>query len=137
MLKIEKIDHVGIATADLQASKDFFAGILGLIADEDICIAERNLKICFFKVGDSALEFVMPTAPESPMSEHLNQYGAGAYHVALGVTDINAALATLKQNNIPLKDQEPRASKIGAHVAFIEQNTLTGNMSFELLERDR
>lgn len=137
MLKVEKIDHVGIATADMQASKQFFGELLGLAVEQEVTIEERSLQICFFKAGSSALEFVMPTAPQSPMAEHLSKHGAGVYHVALGVADIKGALVDLANKNIPLKDHEPRASKIGAQVAFLEQNALTGNTSFELVERDK
>lgn len=137
MLKIDRIDHIGIATSDLQASKEFFGGLLGLTAEPDISIAERSLQICFFKIGDSALEFVTPTAPDSPLTEHLDKRGAGLYHIALGVDNIKEVMAELQNKDVPLKDQVPRASKIGAHVAFLEQNAQTANISFELVERDK
>lgn len=137
MPKINKIDHVGIATADLQASKFFFGEILGLNAEPEISIPERSLQICFFPIGESALELVTPTATNSPLTAHLDKCGAGVYHIALGVDDISATLAALHSKNQPLQDQRPRQSKIGAQVAFLEQGASTANTSFELVERNR
>ena len=135
MLKIHKIDHVGIATKDLQNAKQFFEGVLGLMPQPEIEIMERNLKICFFPIGDSALEVVMPTAPESPMTEHIAKHGEGVYHLALGVKDIHGALDNLYGQGVALKDRTPRDSKIGAHVAFLEQSAQTTNVSIELVEK--
>lgn len=135
MLQINKIDHIGIATKDLQKSKEFFEHTLGLLAEPEIIIAERNLKICFFPIGDSALEVVAPTAPESPLHEHINKYGEGVYHIALGTEDITDALNKLRAADVPLQDTLPRTSKIGAQVAFLQQNAQTTNVSFELVKR--
>lgn len=135
MLKIHKIDHVGIATKDLQSAKQFFEGVLGLTSEPEIEIAERNLRICFFPIGDSALEVVMPTAPDSPLTEHIAKHGEGVYHLALGVEDIQGALDSLHAQGVELKDRTPRASKIGAHVAFLEQSEQTTNVSIELVEK--
>ena len=46
--------------------------------------------------GDSRIELLEPTAPDSPIAKFLEKRGPGLHHVALRVPDLNAAVSRLQ-----------------------------------------
>ena len=113
------LDHVGIAVSDLQASLAFFKDVLGLQVEVSEEIASQRVRAHFLSAGQSMLELLEPTAPDSPIAKYLAKRGPGMHHVALRVDDIAAALAHLKSRGIRLIDERARPGAEGALVAFI------------------
>jgi methylmalonyl-CoA epimerase len=94
------------------------------------------VKIAFFPVGESSIELVMSTDPNSGLAKFVEKSGGGIHHLCLKVPDIRAALAELKSKGVKLIDEEPR---VGAHnhlVAFIHPKS-TGGVLLELLEEHK
>jgi methylmalonyl-CoA epimerase len=102
------LDHLGIAVSDLQASLAFFKDVLGLHVESSEEIASQRVRATFLNTGQSTLEMLEATAPDSPIAKFVEQRGAGMHHVALRVDDIEAALAHLRSRGIRLIDEKPR-----------------------------
>ena len=120
------LDHVGIAVSDLQASLAFFKDVLGLHVESTEDVASQRVRATFLNTGQSTLEMLEATAPESAIAKFVEKRGAGMHHVALRVEDINAALAHLKSRGIRLIDEQPRLGAEGALVAFIHPSASHG-----------
>jgi len=120
------LDHVGIAVSDLQASLAFFKDVLGLHVDSSEEVASQRVRATFVNTGQSALEMLEATAPDSAVAKFIDKRGAGMHHVALRVDDIDAALAHLKSRGIRLIDQTARPGAEGAMVAFIHPSAAQG-----------
>ncbi|MEO8678035.1 MAG: methylmalonyl-CoA epimerase [Vicinamibacterales bacterium] len=120
------LDHLGIAVSDLPASLGFFRDTLGLHLDLSEEIASQRVRAHFISTGQSTLELLEATAPDSPIAKYIEKRGPGLHHVALRVADIEAALAHLKARGIRLIDQRPRAGAEGALVAFIHPSAAHG-----------
>ncbi len=120
------LDHVGIAVSDLQASLALFRDVLGLHVEASEAIASQNVRAHFLSAGQSTLEVLEATAPDSPIAKYLEKRGPGLHHVALRVDDIEAALAHLKSRGIRLIDQRARPGAEGALVAFIHPSAAHG-----------
>ncbi len=120
------LDHVGIAVGDLQASLAFFRDVLGLHVEATEEVASQRVRAHFLSTGQSTLEILEPTAPDSPIAKFLEKRGPGMHHVALRVDDIDAALAHLKGRGIRLIDQQARPGAEGALVAFIHPSAADG-----------
>ncbi len=120
------LDHVGIAVGDLQASLAFFRDVLGLHVEAAEEVASQRVRAHFLSTGQSTLEILEPTAPDSPIAKFLEKRGPGMHHVALRVDDIDAALAHLKGRGIRLIDQQARPGAEGALVAFIHPSAADG-----------
>ena len=80
----------------------------------------------FVPVGESSLELLVATAPESPIARFIEKRGPGLHHITLRVDDIHAALAQLKARGARLVDDEPRPGAEGALVAFIHPSSAQG-----------
>jgi methylmalonyl-CoA epimerase len=120
------LDHVGIAVSDLQASLAFFKDVLGLHVESSEEIASQRVRATFVNTGQSTLEMLEATAPDSPIAKFVEKRGAGMHHMALRVDDIEAALAHLRARGIKLIDEKPRPGAEGALVAFIHPSAAHG-----------
>lgn len=120
------LDHVGIAVSDLPASLAFFLEHLGLHLEASEEIRSQRVRAHFIGTGQSTLELLEATAPDSPIAKFLGTRGPGLHHVALRVENILAALAHLKSRGVRLIDETPRPGAEGALVAFIHPSASHG-----------
>ncbi len=89
-----------------------------------------------FRVGESSVELVQPTRPDSPVGKFLARRGEGFHHVAYLVDDLDAALAQLKENGVELIDERPRIGAGGMRMAFVHPKGAFGVLT-ELVESPR
>ena len=82
------LDHVGIAVRDLPAALAFYRDALGLEIEAPEEVASQHVRAHFVPVGESSLELLEATAPESPIARYLEKRGPGLHHITLRVDDI-------------------------------------------------
>lgn len=136
ILAIGKIDHLGIAVRSLEAAMPLYADALTLPLHETEEVPEQKVRAAIFTVGESRLELLEPTSPESPVAKFIEKRGEGLHHVALGVPDVAAALAHLKAMGCQLIDEKPRVGAGGALIAFVHPKSTHGVL-LELCQRKR
>jgi methylmalonyl-CoA/ethylmalonyl-CoA epimerase len=129
-----KIDHIGIATNDIEQMASIYRDALGLKVVETEEVASQKVRVAMLPVGESRIELLEATAADSPISKFLAKRGPGIHHLAFKVDDIRAALADLKSKGARLIDEEPRTGAGGCLVAFIHPSS-TGGVLIELVER--
>src|SRR4051794_15008250 len=120
------LDHVGIAVADLAEALAFYRDALGLEIEAPELVASQKVRAHFIPAGESALELLEATAPDSPIAKYTEKRGPGLHHITLRVDDIRAALAQLKSRGVRLIDEEPRPGAEHALVAFVHPSAAHG-----------
>jgi methylmalonyl-CoA/ethylmalonyl-CoA epimerase len=135
-MKITRIAHLGIAVKDVDPVKKLYSGNLNLELKGEEVVASQKVQVSFFKVGESSLELLLPTAGDSPVAKFLENRGEGFHHLALEVEDINAALAELKAAGVRLIDETPREGAHGTMVAFLHPKATYG-LLVELVQSPR
>jgi methylmalonyl-CoA epimerase len=120
------LDHVGIAVRDLEASLAFFRDALGLDVSLPEEVASQKVRAQFLPAGGTALELIEATAPDSAVARFIDKRGPGLHHITLRVDDLRAALKQLRERNVRLIDEEPRAGAEGSMVAFIHPSSAHG-----------
>jgi methylmalonyl-CoA/ethylmalonyl-CoA epimerase len=113
------LDHIGIAVSDLGQALAFYRDALGLEVEAPEEVASQHVRAHFVPVGESTLELLEPTSPDSPIAKYVEKRGPGIHHIALRVDDVRAALERLKARGIRLIDNEPRIGAEGALIAFV------------------
>ena len=134
LAQIGKIDHLGIAVHSIEAAMPLYTGMLGLELHEIEEVEDQKVRTAVFPVGESRIELLEPTSPDSPVAKFLEKRGEGIHHVALGVQDVAAALARLKAEGARLIDEAPRKGAGGAMIAFVHPKS-TGGVLLELCQR--
>ena len=120
------LDHIGIAVKDLGEALAFYRDALGLEVEAPEDVASQHVRAHFIRVGESSLELLEATAPESAIARYVDKRGPGIHHITLRVDDITAVLARLKSKGVRLVDEAPRPGAEGALVAFIHPSATHG-----------
>ena len=120
------LDHIGIAVRDVAAALAFYRDALGLDIEAPEEVASERVRAHFIPAGQSSLELLEATAPDSPIAKFVERRGPGLHHITLRVDDINAALAQLKARGAKLIDDLPRRGAQGALVAFVHPSSAHG-----------
>jgi methylmalonyl-CoA/ethylmalonyl-CoA epimerase len=132
MIAIEKIDHVAIAVADLDAALAQFRELFGMAAASREVVAEQKTEAALLPIGDTNIELIAPRG-NAGLQKFLDKHGPGLHHVCLRVRGIEAALAALRAAGVALIDEQPRPGARGHKVAFLHPKA-TGGVLIELEE---
>jgi methylmalonyl-CoA/ethylmalonyl-CoA epimerase len=113
------IDHVAIAVHDLDAGIAHFATTYGAGLAHRETVESDGVEEALLKVGNSYVQLVCPTRPDSPVARFLEKHGEGLHHVGFRVADCGAALQRVKDSGGKVIDEVPRPGSRGTTVAFI------------------
>jgi len=131
---IKKVDHIGIAVKSIEEALPFYTDVLGLKVQQIEEVESEKLKVAFIKVGDTKLELLEPTSPDSAVAKHIEKRGEGIHHVALGVESIQDRIDEIKAKGIQMIQDQPKTGAGGALVAFMHPKS-TGRVLVELCEK--
>ena len=130
---LNRIYHLGYAVEDIEAASRFYTENFGVEPTGPEVVEEQGIIATTFRVGESMIELVQPTRPDSPVGRFLARRGEGIHHVAYQVADLEVALRVLKRNGVELVDEEPRVGAGGTRVAFVHPKSAFGVLT-ELVE---
>jgi methylmalonyl-CoA/ethylmalonyl-CoA epimerase len=123
---IQKISHIGIAVKSLDEVIPYYEKSLGMKCEGREEVASQKVKVAFFPVGDTRIELLEPTSPDSPIAKFIEQKGEGIHHVAFQTTDVNAQLAQAKEAGVRLINETPVPGAHGMQVAFLHPKSTHG-----------
>ncbi len=130
---MKKINHLGIAVKSLDRASALWEKVLGLEKTGEEYVAEQNVKVAMFRIGESKIELLEPAKPDSPIGKFLEKRGEGIHHICLEVENLEKTLAELKKKDAPLIDDKPRIGAGGHKVAFLHPKGFN-SVLIELLE---
>lgn len=123
---MEKIEHLGIAVKDLDASNALFKKLLGEPHYKIEEVASEGVRTSFFKSGPNKIELLEATSENSPIAKFLEKKGEGIHHVAFAVDDIKAEIARLKGEGFTVLNEQPKKGADNKLVAFLHPRTTNG-----------
>jgi methylmalonyl-CoA/ethylmalonyl-CoA epimerase len=132
-VSIKKISHIGIATKDLDQQVAFYRDMLGLELVQIEEIEDQQVRVAMFRIGESAIELLTPTSPQSPIARFLEKRGEGIHHIAYEVEGLGQELVRLDSQGIDLIDKIPREGAHGKRIAFLHPRATFGVLT-ELCE---
>lgn len=130
-----KLDHIGIATHQLDDALAVWRDALGLQVEFTEEVTEQGVRVAMLPIGETHIELLEPLSASSPVGKFLEKRGPGIHHVAIKVTDIRALLAELKEKGTRLIDEKPRRGARGCLVAFVHPSSANGVL-LELVQQD-
>lgn len=130
---LSKINHIGIAVNSIEEALPFYRDSLGMTFAGTEEVPSQLVKVAFLHIGESKIELLEPTSPDSPVAKFLEKNGPGVHHLAYGVDDIEAAIAELVAKGTRMIDTAPRNGAHGARIAFIHPKS-SGGVLTELCE---
>ena len=133
-MKISHIEHLGIAVPSIEEALPYFENVLGLKCYAVEVVEDQKVKTAFLKCGETKLELLEPTSPESTIQKWLDKGNKGVHHVAFCIEDgVANTLAECDEKGIRLIDQAPRKGAEGLNIAFLHPKSTCGILT-ELCE---
>ncbi len=129
---IKKIDHIGIAVSNLEEAIKIYES-LGFKVAETEEVEDQKVRVAMIPVGESRIELLEATSPESAIAKFIEKRGEGIHHIAINVENIEEALKKAKDAGIKLIDEKPRIGAGGKKIAFLHPKSLKGVL-LELVE---
>lgn len=123
---MNKIEHIGIAVKDLEASNALFASLFGVGHYKVEEVVSEKVKTSFFKAGPNKIELLEATNPESPIAKFIEKKGEGVHHIAFAVTDIVSEIARLKSEGFIVLNETPKKGADNKLVAFLHPKSSNG-----------
>jgi methylmalonyl-CoA/ethylmalonyl-CoA epimerase len=123
---IRKIEHLGIAVQDIQASNALFEKLLNTAPYKMEVVEREGVMTSFFQLGESKVELLQATHPDSPIAKYLEKNKQGIHHIALDVDDIYAEMARLEKEGFVLLSNEPTPGADGKIIVFLHPKSTNG-----------
>ena len=118
-MKLDHIDHIGIAVKSIADCLPFYEGVLGLKCYNIEEVTDQKVRTAFFQIGQTKIELLEPTCPESTIAGFIEKKGEGIHHIAYLVDDVQESLDEAKEKGIRLIDSAPRKGAEGLNIAFL------------------
>jgi methylmalonyl-CoA/ethylmalonyl-CoA epimerase len=123
---MKKIDHIGIAVKDLEASNKLFASLLNTDCYKIEDLPNQKVLTSFFKTDTQKIELVAATDPTSPISSFLDKRGEGIHHIAFEVEDIHLEIIRLKTEGFIPLSEKPSVGTDNKLIVFFHPKSTNG-----------
>jgi methylmalonyl-CoA/ethylmalonyl-CoA epimerase len=125
-MKPSYIEHIGIAVNSIEDAKAYFESVLGLECYAVEEVADQKVKTAFFMVGQTKIELLEATSPESPVAKFIEKRGQGIHHLAFAVENAGEALQEAEAKGITLIDKQSRKGAEGLNIGFLHPKSTFG-----------
>lgn len=121
-----KIEHLGIAVKSLETSDHLFARLLGKENYKKESVEREGVTTSFYELGDSKIELLEATNPDSPIAKFIDKKGEGIHHIAFGVDNIFDEIERLKREGFKFISEEPKNGADNKLVVFLHPKSTNG-----------
>lgn len=134
-MKISHIEHLGIAVESIENALPYYENVLGLKCYNIETVEDQKVKTAFLRCGETKIELLEPTSPDSTIAKFIEKRGMGVHHVAFAVEDgVASALAQAEEAGVRLIDKAPRKGAENLNIAFLHPKSTMGVLT-ELCEK--
>ncbi|WP_040490636.1 methylmalonyl-CoA epimerase [Indibacter alkaliphilus] len=123
---MKKIEHLGIAVADLKKSNELFKKLLGKEHYKEEAVEGEGVKTSFFQVGDTKIELLEASREDSPIAKFISKKSEGIHHIAFDVQDIYAEIERLKSEGFEILNEVPKEGADNKLVVFLHPRSTNG-----------
>ena len=132
-MKVSHIEHLGVAVKSLDEAIPYWENVLGLKCYAIEEVADQKVRTAFFMLGQTKIELLEATDPESAIAKFIDKKGEGIQHVAFAVEGLQDNLDELASKGVRLIDAQPRRGAEGLNIAFVHPKSTFGVLT-ELCE---
>ena len=123
---MKKIEHLGIAVANLQDSITMFEKLLNTTCYKTEEVVSEGVRTAFFQLGESKIELLEATNPDSPIAKFIAKQSGGIHHIAFEVEDIESEMKRLKALGFILIQESPKDGADNKRIAFLHPKSTNG-----------
>lgn len=121
-----KIEHIGIAVKSMESSSELFTKLLGKTPYKTENVESEGVSTSFFMLGESKIELLEATKPESAVAKFIEKKGEGVHHIAFEVEDIYTEMERLRNEGFTLLSEEPKRGADNKLIIFLHPKSSNG-----------
>ena len=121
-----KIEHLGIAVKDLERSNELFSRLFGKEPYKSETVESEGVSTSFFQMGDSKIELLEATKPDSSIAKFIEKKGEGIHHIAFEVSDIYSEMKRLQGEGFTLLSEQPKKGADNKLICFLHPKGTNG-----------
>ncbi len=122
---VDYMDHVGVAVSDIDVAMAFFVETFGVPPAPIEELEDQGVKACLIEVGQTRLELLQPTGPDTSVGRFIERRGEGLHHLAFNVKNVAEGIEAAKSQGLQMIDEAPREGLSGI-IAFIHPKSTHG-----------
>jgi methylmalonyl-CoA/ethylmalonyl-CoA epimerase len=123
---MQKIEHIGIAVENLKEAGSLYEKLLGVKPYKQEAVASEKVTTLFFKIGQTKIELLEASGPDSVINKFIEKRGEGIHHIAFEVADIQKEMQRLRQEGFVLLNETPKTGADNKLVCFVHPKTAHG-----------
>tara|TARA_B110000467_G_C17953732_1_gene281346 strand:+ start:114 stop:518 length:405 start_codon:yes stop_codon:yes gene_type:complete len=123
---MKKIEHIGIAVKDLKVANNLYSKLLNTSPYKMEEVESENVNTSFFQVGESKIELLEGTSPDSAISKFIEKRGEGVHHIAFEVDDIEKEITRLTKEGFQMIHEKPKEGADNKLIAFLHPKSSNG-----------
>ena len=120
------IEHIGIAVRDIEEAIETYETLLDTPCYKREIVEQQQVDTAFFRTGESKVELLGATSPDSVIAKFVDKRGEGIHHIAFEVEDIKDEMERLKNEGYVLLKDEPQPGADNKLVAFLHPKSNHG-----------
>ncbi len=125
-MKINHIEHIGIAVSNLKEAIEYWENVMGLKCYSIEEVKDQKVRTAFFMVGEVKIELLEATSEDSTIASFIEKRGQGVHHIAFAVDNASEALANLEEKGVRLIDKTSRPGAEGMSIGFLHPKSTMG-----------
>ena len=125
-MNLSHIEHLGIAVKSIEESLPYYEGVLGLKCYNIEEVADQKVKTAFLRVGQTKIELLEATSPDSTIAKFIEKRGEGIHHIAFAVPNTDEALQEVSEKGVQLIDKHSRKGAEGLNIGFLHPKSTLG-----------
>ncbi len=133
---MKKVEHIGIAVKNLASANELFSKLFGKKPYKSEKVDREGVTTSFFQMGETKIELLEATNPDSPVAKFLDKRGEGLHHIAYEVDDIRSEMARLEKEGFTLLNKEPQKGADNKLICFLHPKGTNGVL-VELCQEDK
>ena len=122
----KRLTHIGIAVKNIEQASELFSKLFGVDKGHEEEVEDQKVRTTFFNIGESGIELLEATAPDSTIAKFIEKRGEGVHHLSFEVDDIEKEIARLKSEGFQMIDETPRIGAEGFRIAFLHPKSTNG-----------
>jgi len=123
---MKKIEHIGIAVKNIKNSNALFEKLFGKAPFKSETVESEGVTTSFFMMGESKIELLEASSPDSSIAKFIEKRGEGIHHIAFEVEDIRNEMDRLKGEGFVLLSSEPKKGADNKLICFLHPKGTNG-----------
>lgn len=123
---MKRLEHVGIAIKDMAAASEIYTALFGKPEYKTEEVASEQVKTAFYQTGESKIELLEATDPDSAIAKFIEKRGEGLHHIAFEVDDIEVEMQRLTEQGFRVLNEQPKRGADNKLVCFLHPKSAHG-----------